>query len=308
MMKVDSFKGMSDLLNLNIVTKYFRKKSALTRQWSYYVKRGARMMNFSQSRIAYHQGSIKQANAVNSRHESEIVRPLSPELTEGQISIALDKDLLSLIDNITLEISRASTVSSKSNRTYSGSSDDIFEYLSSLSPIPIDHGLEVLQGVSSLNPVPRYTSVAETRTLQLTGSDSTSPRFLRSASSTSNDPLPQVLHALDGEHDDCIVVVRRITRLGFKSNRIIKSRFEQMNWEIKNVVLLPSRSRSSNGEESSVAPHARPSSMGFVVFRNSKAAADALSLGIIMIDGVEVLIKPFTRQYKPTISSSRDSS
>jgi hypothetical protein len=126
----------------------------------------------------------------------------------------------------------------------------------------------------------------------------------------TEEPLPQVLHALDDEDDARIVVVRRITKLGFKSNRMIKTKFERLGWGVKNVVLLPSRARSIYPDGSHTAPngvsqsHARPSSMGFVVFKTIQAANECIKRGTVNVDGIDVLVQPFVRQYKPSSSPS----
>ena len=264
-------------------------------------------------------------------------RGMTPELSDGQISIALDSDLMSLLDNITQELSRTTTAATA--RTITSGSEGgsrLFEHSSSFNDQFGTYGAQPAQtsagnqfavrSSSTVHSKPSFLSLLEP-TLEEPGTEASVfpplypskdipsrlsrpsiPRSLPTRTVTTSsevDPLPQVLHALDSEPDDCIVVVRRITRLGFKSNRIIKARFEQLGWDVKNVVLLPSRSRPADGGVD--APHARPSSMGFVVFSKASCADESLTRGSVIVDGVEVLIQPFTRQYKPTMST-RDSS
>lgn len=149
-------------------------------------------------------------------------------------------------------------------------------------------------------PIPPSGSLSS----MLSQSSSASPISSQVASSAGDDSLPQVLHALDGEDDSRIVVVRRITKLGFKSGRIIKNKFQEFGWVVKTVVLLPSRSRLTPQDLAggAIVPigHLRPSSMGFVVFASEKAAKECLAVGSVNIDGVHVIIQPFMRQYKPT--------
>lgn len=250
-------------------------------------------------------------------------RASSPELTDGQISVALDSDLLSLIDNITQENSRTSTTTT--TQTYTTSSDPSFfggDMLESDSSAQLgfrqSKSFDQKFSFSPRSSSTGYRKNSNMNLLEPMNEDSEAsssspgayryqapfgvrpPTIMSRATSVGSDvkPLPQVLHALDNESDDCIVVVRRITRLGFKSNRIIKSRFEQMGWDVKNVVLLPSRSRPINS--GNTAPVARPSSMGFVVFGTARSAADCLAKGSVTVDGVDVLIQPFSRQYKPS--------
>ena len=274
---------------------------------------------------------IKSVKAGN----STAPRSPSPHLTDGQISIALDSGLMQLIENISLEISRASTeVPSTTGsgihsefRTSGGVDLHQSHFPSRAASLNERSSLADVQwGVpprsssahhsrssfssalgttysESAQVVPTFKPIASAPVqypprIVSARTESTTSRTLSSASDV--EPLPQVLHALDKEPDECIIVVRRITRLGFKSNRIIKSRFEHMGWDVRNVVLLPSRSRPAEGSPFGSVPHARPSSMGFVVFGNAKQAAECLSLGSIDVDGIEVLVQPFARQYKPT--------
>ena len=262
-------------------------------------------------------------------------RTPSPQLTDGQISIALDSGLMQLIENISLELSRTSTTVASNTSSLiledcrsSGGVDQRKSHFpsrttsfndrsslvgaqSSISPRSsmihnsgsssfgaVDaHSHNAAPTVPSFSPAATVPVQSPPRFIQARA-ESTSSRTLTSA--TDVEPLPQVLHVLDREPDECIVVVRRITRLGFKSFRIIKNRFEQMGWDVRNVVLLPSRSRPAEGSPLGTLPHARPSSMGFVVFANPKQASECLSLGSIDVEGIEVLVQRFTRQYKPT--------
>lgn len=270
-------------------------------------------------------------------------RSSSPELTDGQISIALDRDLLSLLDGYTQGASRTSTTVSR-DLPVSWSASPVShsrrapivgsqfadrkvssDSMSSIAPDQsrlrgpmtdrrnlIDRGASrghasesAIHNVSSVrNGI--LTSSGDVRRIPFTSprnsSVSASLSCQRSRDSSSSlfvDPLPQVLHVLDNELDDSIVVVRRITRLGFKSNKILKARFEQLGWEIKTVVLLPSRSRPADTSDIAT-PHARPSSMGFVVFKTRAAASDCISRGSLDVNGVEILLQPFVRQYKPS--------
>jgi hypothetical protein len=268
-------------------------------------------------------------------------RTPSPELSDGQISIALEGDLLRLIENITEELSRTTTGATsigssvlEVSPTSSGGMQEKSEFppRASSLPVTVSSGVpprsstgqssrkafvtslgptfeDTLETAISFPPIAplrsgRYLQNGSISRMTSNRTDSTGSRTLSTASDV--EPLPQVLHALDDEPDDCVIVVRRITRLGFKSNRIIKVRLEQMGWEVRNVVLLPSRSRPMDGSVSGGIPHARPSSMGFVVFAKPQHAKECLSLGHIDVEGIEVLVQPFTRQYKPT--TARESS
>jgi hypothetical protein len=276
-------------------------------------------------------------------------------LSDGQMTVALDKDLLDLIDSINLELSRTGT-STTDLSVASGSSGGSFVSIDSDSPpILSDTRLNSFNSQASLEEVPTH---ARTRSSYLvsgrtsstffsdvpaipegTNEDGISPKSITfedrsgvpeeywsrppvykgprsprtafrpdtaSSQAIQDEPLPQVLHALDDEDDSRIVVIRRITKLGFKSNRIIKTAFQRLGWEVKNVVLLPSRARSMYPEGTTRSPnnvsvsHARPSSMGFVVFKSKGAASDCIKGRTVNVEGIEVLVQPFVRQYKPT--------
>ena len=275
----------------------------------------------------------KSASVYNQFADSEKKwRTPSPELTDGQISIALDTDIAQLVLNITQELSRTNTGSTTTSDSSMPASllalSETSHVRESLPVRATSLPMSVAWNVPPRSSTGHNVWKSYTGSLQSTHEE---PRQLplisfppvtalrggkpvrisleepgsRSLSAASDvEPLPQVLHALDNESDDCIVVVRRITRLGFKSNRILKLRFEEIGWEVRNVVLLPSRSRPMDGSPSGGAPHARPSSMGFVVFSEPQNAKECLALGSVDVEGIQVLIQPFTRQYKPTLRES----
>jgi len=263
--------------------------------------------------------------------------PIGPHtndsLSDGQMAVALDKDLLDLIESINNELSRTTTNATdrvspsgsargsfidldndsapktQSNSIFLGRPSSSFRLdvpaipegynEDGLSPNSINS--DIRNGIAEENwsrpPVYKGPKAA------LRSGIAPAPTI------TTDEPLPQVLHALDDEDDDRIVVVRRITKLGFKSNRIIKASFNRLGWEIKNVILLPSRARSIYSDSTQIpknhisVSHARPSSMGFVVFRTKKAADECIKRRTVNVDGIEVLVQPFVRQYRPSADS-----
>lgn len=313
--------------------------------------------------------SSQDQSVDNKKHDTKEMRtPPTDPVSDGQMSVALDKDLLDLIDSITQELSRTSTTTTARTATSVSSQGSFFNLDFDNIPNVTDqrfnsYGSQILQpgGISrarsTFSGVGRGSSsfINDVPVIEESPNEDNSPVGYKSqksappdlfsgavppvasrppvyrgprspqaivptspssvpstASAAAEDPLPQVLHALDDEDDDRIVVVRRITKLGFKSNRTIKAKFTQLGWEVKNVVLLPSRSRSVYPDGGSLSPgsgvnsvsHARPSSMGFVVFKTRQAASDCIKKGTINIEGVDVLVQPFVRQYKPTSPAS----
>lgn len=236
--------------------------------------------------------------------EQSIYGPV--DLSANVASIASNADISELISKITNELVK--TVTSEGpprdrntfgTKMHSGS--DVWGASTAGSSL---HRISILSALDdSSQPEPsgawRSPRVAQHKS---SASVSVSPRKTWDSSPRNDmselEPLPQVLHELDKEADDCIAVVRRITKLGFKSNKIIKSALWDAGLNVKKVIPLPSRAKA---EGASPTGRPRPSSMGFVVFTNPQHARIFLRDEKRMIDGVEILIQPFDRQYKPTV-------
>lgn len=198
---------------------------------------------------------------------------------------SIQENISSLVHSITQELVRSSPLACSGSECIPSNSHSVY----ACRPV-----MDEIQDSPPLLPLilaPRVSS-----------SPSPSPLSALVASSAGDDTLPQVLHALDKEDDKRIVVVRRITKLGFKSARIIKSKFQEYGWVVKTVVLLPSRSRLDvkDNSLSSQGAHSRPSSMGFVVLGSESDAIECVAVGSLDIEGVNVVIQPFSRQYRPT--------
>lgn len=72
--------------------------------------------------------------------------------------------------------------------------------------------------------------------------------------------LADVLAVLDYEHESCIFIVRRISKLGFAAFEYLNSFFGNFG-SVKHILLLPSRGKGDS--------RSRPASMGFVVMHNA---------------------------------------
>lgn len=226
--------------------------------------------------------------------------PISPETHKVQDTIS------TLVQSIAIELAKSSPVSETVNHLPVACPTLVDMLAGSLTPVAADNMHADRFGMFGRNTCVPIIADAPPVPLML---DQLTAAFapVSEAGAGGEDSLPQVLHALDDEDDDCIVVVRRITKLGFKSARILKERFRQLGWGVKKVVTLPSRARTQSfepiGQGLSRIPttgYLRPSSMGFVVFDSRDAARDCLGRGSVLIDRVEVIIKPFVRQYRQT--------
>ena len=86
--------------------------------------------------------------------------------------------------------------------------------------------------------------------------------------------LSSLLEVIEGDSEECILTVRKIHRLGFKSARALRKHFSQFG-RVDKILLLPSRPKIADGEQAKP----RPASMGFIVMESVGAAASALSKG-----------------------------
>ena len=88
--------------------------------------------------------------------------------------------------------------------------------------------------------------------------------------------LPDVFSLLESEEEDCIVCVKKIHKLGFRSVKYLRQYFSQFG-VISKIAILPSRqkdpsSSSYYGGSSGHYGTVRPASMGFLVMSNRWSA------------------------------------
>jgi len=107
--------------------------------------------------------------------------------------------------------------------------------------------------------------------------------------------LSTSLQLLSCEDPDCLFIVRRINKLGFKAVRTLKRHFSAQGPVMK--VLLAHSTVRQHGDPTCHARR-RPSSLGFVQMATAEAAAKVLALGIEQqVDGVLIRVQKFERQY-----------
>lgn len=106
--------------------------------------------------------------------------------------------------------------------------------------------------------------------------------------------LSTSLQLLSNEDPDCLFIVRRINKLGFKAVRTLKRHFSSQGPVAK--VLLAHSTVRQHGDPTCHARR-RPSSLGFVQMGSAEAVSKVLALGAEQeVDGVLIRVQCFERQ------------
>lgn len=105
--------------------------------------------------------------------------------------------------------------------------------------------------------------------------------------------LAGVLGMLDTEDDSCILIVRRISKLGFAAHNALSAFFSGFG-PVKRVMLLPSRGKGDTRN--------RPASMGFVVMANSSDCNKVVQSGHFKVLDVDIQVQKFVRNTRIQIS------
>jgi hypothetical protein len=114
------------------------------------------------------------------------------------------------------------------------------------------------------------------------------------ASTRRVQTLSTSLQLLSGEDPDCLFIVRRINKLGFKAVRILKRHFSTYGSVTK--VLLAHSTVRQHGDPSCHSRR-RPSSLGFVQMTASEAVNKVLALGAEQeVEGIMIRVQRFERQ------------
>jgi hypothetical protein len=105
--------------------------------------------------------------------------------------------------------------------------------------------------------------------------------------------LSTSLRLLEDENADCVLIVRRISKLGFKATRSLKQHFASYGQVVK-VLLAHSTARQYNDQQFHIKR--RPSNLGFVQMATNEAAQAILAQGSSHeIEGVSVSVQRFER-------------
>jgi len=102
--------------------------------------------------------------------------------------------------------------------------------------------------------------------------------------------LRQDLELLRERQPECVIIVRKIKKLGFESPQILNDHFSQYG-EVKELLVAHSHvkptAKRPNGR-------VRPAALGFVVMASAEAAQNAFNAGIDqMLCGVSIELAPF---------------
>jgi hypothetical protein len=128
--------------------------------------------------------------------------------------------------------------------------------------------------------------VAEQTTLNANASKASSRRRMPQTLSTS-------LRLLENEDADCLLIVRRIGKLGFKATRSLKNHFKEYGPVVK-VLLAHSTARQYCDQQFQVKR--RPSNLGFIQMGTAEATRKVLEAGPSQeIEGVQVCVQRFER-------------
>jgi len=104
--------------------------------------------------------------------------------------------------------------------------------------------------------------------------------------------LSSSLQVLSNEDPDCLFIVRRINKLGFKASRILKQSFSAYGQVVR--VLVAHSTVRQQDERSLQAVRRRPSSLGFVQMASAEAARQVLAQGCEQeVNGSLILVQKF---------------
>lgn len=142
-------------------------------------------------------------------------------------------------------------------------------------------------------------SNADSEAVETIQSGNTTPK--RSMKPSPDSELGETLrhHLQELQHEDpnLVIIVRKISKLGFQSPELLRNYFEEYG-EISKILVAHSFVKPSNRR---VKPRVRPAGLGFVVM-TSRADADAvLCMGENQtISGIAVQVLPYAQPEKST--------
>jgi len=107
--------------------------------------------------------------------------------------------------------------------------------------------------------------------------------------------LSSSLQMLSGEDPDCLFIVRRINKLGFKASRILKQHFSSYGSVVR--VLVAHSTVRQQGDESGQGVRRRPSSLGFVQMQSAEAVRRVLAAGgEQQVKGASIRVQKFEQK------------
>lgn len=147
---------------------------------------------------------------------------------------------------------------------------------------------------------PRANEVRQADASPATGAERFRPGAPRQIQTLSTS-----LQMLSEEDPACLLIVRRINRMGFKATRILKKHFSQHGPVVR--VLLAHSTVRQNADLQGYSRR-RPSSLGFVQMALASSVTTILGLGAEQeVDGVVIRVQKFERQNNEELEETLDS-
>jgi hypothetical protein len=101
------------------------------------------------------------------------------------------------------------------------------------------------------------------------------------------------LKALGNEDPQCIFIVRKVNRLGFRSVEVLTKFFEQHGTVVK---VLVAHSKVKRNQPGNAELYLRPGSLGFVLMKNQESVQRILAGGpTVTVQGTPIRVQAFSR-------------
>jgi hypothetical protein len=165
--------------------------------------------------------------------------------------------------------------------------------LAAFSPPPLSAppGLEATPNAAPTAPTAPTAAASISRKSSVRSPQKEAPAGHASTRRRAPQTLSTSLRILEEEDADCLLIVRRISKLGFKATRSLKQHFSSYGPVVK-VLLAHSSARQYNDQQMHVKR--RPSNLGFVQMATREATKLILAHGPLHdIEGVEVSVQRF---------------
>jgi len=172
-------------------------------------------------------------------------------------------------------------------------------------PMPLAHGFPWMPGLQAAGPPAPSSPTAAKHYAKhpgnLNGNDGNGNGADGDGSNGGGPPsrrrAPQTLstslRVLEDEDPDCLIIVRRISKLGFKATRSLKQHFSAYGQVVK-VLLAHSTARQYCDQQFHVKR--RPSNLGFVQMATADAVTQIVASGTSQeIEGVSICVARFER-------------
>ena len=141
--------------------------------------------------------------------------------------------------------------------------------------------------------IPRGMSNTVSSTYSTSPTSLTPDQFSLNTPTNDYDPgavkLSEVLTVLDQENESNILIVRRISKLGYRAQEALAEYFSNFGI-VRRILLLPSRGKGDSRN--------RPASMGFVVMERREDCARICRIDNYRVGFVDIQVQKFVRNAK----------